>query len=114
MSAVPRTRDCRFSSVRSGSEAPSNRSPNESNIGFKIEPKPANGSSIGTSAYRHPIRSASSFASSSECCDEYFPGSAMPVTLDAPIALAAITAVSAESIPPESPRQTDLKPVFRK
>ena len=56
---------------------------------------------------------ASSFASSSDSELEISDGIAIPTTFSAPIASAAITAVSDESIPPESPMTTLANPFFR-
>jgi hypothetical protein len=47
-----------------------------------------------------------------ECCDENCEGMLMPITCDAPSASTAIAAVSAESMPPESPITTRWKPHF--
>ena len=59
-----------------------------------------------------PSFSASSRASLTLPSDEYGPGIATPVTLPAPIASAAITAVSAESIPPAEAQQGGLESAF--
>ena len=57
-----------------------------------------------------PVASAIPWASSIECSDEYLLGIATPFTRLAPSASIAIAATRAESIPPESPRTTDLNP----
>ena len=48
-----------------------------------------------------------------ECCDEYLLGMAMPSTFSGPTAAAATQAATAESMPPDNPRTTDLIPDFR-
>ena len=57
-----------------------------------------------------PVASASAWASSTEWPDEYLLGIATPFTRFAPRASIAIAATSAESIPPDKPRTTDLNP----
>ena len=59
-----------------------------------------------------PLRSARSSASSLDPSDEYLEGIETPNTFSAPIASAAIVAQTAESIPPLSPRTTELKLFF--
>ena len=56
------------------------------------------------------MASARACASSTEWPDEYLLGIATPLTRLAPSASIAIAATNAESMPPESPRTTDLKP----
>ena len=55
---------------------------------------------------------ASSAASVNEWSDEYRLGRPTPKTRSAPIASEAIAATRAESMPPESPRITDLNLFF--
>ena len=59
-----------------------------------------------------PSRFASTSASSLLIAAVYREGIAMVVTFWGPRARAASTAVSAESMPPESPRTALLNPVF--
>ena len=66
--------------------------------------------SISTVRIFKPIRCAESSASVFECAEEYLDGIETPCTFVAPIASAAIAATRAESMPPDSPRTTDLKP----
>ena len=56
---------------------------------------------------------AKSWASLTECSDEYGLGIDTPFTLFAPSASTAIAATSAESIPPLSPSTTDSILFFR-
>ncbi len=56
------------------------------------------------------MASARAWASSTEWPDEYRLGIATPLTRFAPSASIAIAATSAESMPPDKPRTTDLKP----
>ncbi len=58
------------------------------------------------------MRRASSAASSFEWSEEYFDGIDTPYTFCAPTASQAIAATSDESIPPDRPISTDLKPFF--
>ncbi len=48
-----------------------------------------------------------------ECSEEYRLGISTTCTLAGPIASAAIVAVSAESIPPDSARMTERNPFLR-
>ena len=48
-----------------------------------------------------------------ECSEEYRLGISTTCTRDGPMASAAIVAVSAESIPPDSARITERKPFLR-
>ena len=57
--------------------------------------------------------SASSCASDFEWSDEYRDGIDTPCTCSAPSASTAIAAMIDESIPPDSPITTSLKPFFR-
>ncbi len=98
MRSVPRRRDWRFSSAR------------------PVRPsEPMYASNIGSMAtvrkFR-PVRWAISAASSFECSEEYFDGIDTPYTFCAPTASHAIAATSAESMPPDMPIRTDLKPFF--
>ena len=60
-----------------------------------------------------PIRAARSDASSRECREENDDGIDTPTTFSPPIASAAITASSAESMPPDIPRTTEENPFLR-
>ena len=57
-----------------------------------------------------PRFSASERASSMLLCEENCDGMAMPVTFFAPSASTASAAVTAESMPPESPMTTSVNP----
>ena len=59
-----------------------------------------------------PRLRASVCASSRECCEEMIDGREMPRTLEGPKASAAITATSAESIPPERATSAFLNPLL--
>ncbi len=65
---------------------------------------------IGTVRKLRPVRRASSAASPLEWSEEYFEGIETPYTFCAPTASQAIAATRAESMPPDSPIRTDLKP----
>ena len=56
------------------------------------------------------MASASACASSTEWLEEYLLGIATPFTHFAPSASIAMAATKAESMPPDKPRTTDLKP----
>ncbi len=68
---------------------------------------------IGTVRACRPWRLTRSSASLTECPEEYWLGISTTCTRSAPIASAAIVAVSAESMPPDSARITEPKPFLR-
>ncbi len=79
------------------------------NASFRISSNPRWGGSMGKSIISMPSDSAIAAASSRLSCDVYRDGMRTPITFCAPSASAAITAVSAESTPPESPTSTFWK-----
>ena len=104
ISSIPRMRAWRFSSVTSGLR-PAKSGASAVRYAWKI-------GSMATAWNRTPSRFASVSASSLLIDAVYRDGIAMVVTFCAPSARAASTAVSAESIPPESPSTALLNPVF--
>ena len=70
-------------------------------------------SAIGSVSVRMPRRSASASASSTLPWLENGDGISTPSTCSRPSASAATTAVSAESMPPDSPSSTSRKPHLR-
>ena len=66
-----------------------------------------------TTSKRMPSLSAMARASATLLSEEYGPGMATAVTLSRPTASTAITAVSAESMPPLKPISTREKPHLR-
>ena len=69
-----------------------------------------NSGSIDWTLYSMPSARASASASALEWSDETALGIETPRTLSGPSASAAMTATSAESMPPESPTTAFLKP----
>ena len=68
---------------------------------------------MGISSMRMPRFFASETESSTLPREEYIDGMVMPVTLSAPSASTASAAVSAESMPPDSPMTTFENPHLR-
>ena len=105
ISITPRIRACRFSS------ATLVRVPaiDETNS----LPKAVCADSMGTVRVPIPRFVASSSASTTEWSLEYLDGISTTWTWSAPSASAATVATRAESIPPDRPRLTSVKPLFR-
>ena len=101
---VPRARACKFSSVMSRGRPVNN--------GASVRSSPAIAGSIGTMSYCTPSALAICAASSSDSFDVKRYGSITQRTRFAPSASTAITAVSAESTPPESPITTPENPLL--
>jgi hypothetical protein len=104
MSSVPRILACRFSSVRSGSR-PANSSRSDA----------VNSSKIGSiEISRKSLRRLSASRRASECVSSEVKrdGIETQCTLPGPRASAASAAVTAESIPPDTPTTTSVKPFF--
>ena len=104
ISTTPRTRACRFSA---GSPVPGNPA------GVSSLPNASTIAAIGIVSACRPCRFTRSSASVTECSEEYRLGISTTCTRDGPMASAAIVAVSAESIPPDSARITERKPFLR-
>jgi hypothetical protein len=91
-----------FSSVRSGCRP--------ANASLRAESNASTTAPIGISRNEQPRLSASRRASVRVASDEYRDGIETQCTRSGPSASAASAAVTAESIPPETPTRTSLKP----
>jgi hypothetical protein len=72
----------------------------------------ATASAMAMVSKRMPRLAASRRASSRECCEEIEEGRETPMTFSGPKASAAITATTAESMPPERAMRARLKPLL--
>ncbi len=102
---VPRIRACRFSSASPGSVP--------ANVGASMSRNAAWAPSIGTVIVRIPRLAASSSASVTLPSLEKRDGMSTPTTWLGPSASTAIAATSDESMPPDNPMSTSVKPFFR-
>ena len=104
MSTIPRTRGCRFSSVRSSGRP--------SKLGASIPRKAVNAGSIAIVRSSIPAASHSAWASVFDPSDEYRLGMDTAWTCSGPMASAAMTPTRDESMPPDSAKTTSVKPFF--
>ena len=101
----PRMRACTFSSAVFGAVP--------ENVAASIESNASCAGSIGMSQSGMPKFAASVSESDTLPTEEYRDGMLTPTTFPAPSASAAITATTAESMPPDMATATFEKPVLR-